>query len=284
MTWRRRIPHLMAALSWVTMAGAVGGGSVRAAETLRINGSGIALEMMKPLVSAYAKRRPDVHIEMEKPLGSSGAVKALLADALDLVVSSKKLTPEQAARGATAMEFGQTPLAIVTEKSVPQSDITTRELEDIYAGRKTEWPGGEQIRVVMRPNTDIDTAILRGLSAGMDAAIDVARGHPGMLMAVTDPESNETVARTLGGIGASGLPGVLVGKAPLKLLSLNGVKPTVQALADGAYPLAKDIRFVTTGRAPAAVRDLLAFAYSAQGRAIAAEVGVLVTAEAPAER
>ena len=39
-----------------------------AGETIRINGSGTGLEMMKPLIQAYVKSAPEVLFEMEKPL------------------------------------------------------------------------------------------------------------------------------------------------------------------------------------------------------------------------
>ena len=277
-----RIVAVLAAVSCLLAPGArpiASGG-----ETIRINGSGIALDMMKPLVAAYSGLHPDVIIEMEKPLGSSGALKALLAGAMDLVVSSKQLTPEQALQGAKSREYGQTPLAIVVEKSVPRSDITTSELEDIYGGKTAAWPNGERVRIVLRPDSDIDTTILKGLSTRMAAAVEAAKSRPGMLMAVTDPESTEVIAKTPGGIGASGLPGVLVVKAPVKVLSLNGVRPGVKALADHTYPMAKDIRFVTRESASPALASLVDFAYSREGRAIAEQAGVLVTTESPAGR
>lgn len=256
------------------------GSSARAAETVRVNGSGSALELMKPLAEVYQKRHPEVRVEVEKPLGSSGAIKALLAGALDLAVSSKVLTPEQRAQGATSQEYGQTPLAIVVQRDVPAANVTTAELEAMYTGKRTTWPNGERVRVVLRPQSDVDTAILRGLSPGMDAAIDAAQAHPGMVTAVTDPESNVAVSKMPGGLGASGLTGVLLGKDSLRVLALNGVKPTPSTLADRTYPLAKDIRFVTTSRTSRAAKEFLAFAYSTEGRDIAAKAGVWVAAGA----
>lgn len=250
-------------------------------ERIRVNGSGAVLDLMTPLSGAYLTLHPEVRIEMEKPLGSSGALKALLAGALDLVASSKPLAPEQAAQGMRSRAFGKTPLVIVTERSVTRSDITTRELEEIYAGRRRSWPGGGQIRVVLRPEADRDTAILRGLSPGMNAAIDAAHSQPGMMVAVTDPESNEAVARMPGAVGASALCSLLIARPPLNALSLNGVRPTAAALRDGSYPLGKDIIFVTAADPPPAVTALLEFVFSPQGRAIAEGAGVWVTAAGP---
>jgi phosphate transport system substrate-binding protein len=251
-------------------------GVSQAADTIRINGSGSALDMMKPLAEAYRKMDPNVTIMLEKPLGSSGAIKALLAGALDVAVSSKPLKPEETAKGARLKEYGRTPLAIVTEKNVPRSDITTQELVDIYSGRMTRWKNGEIIRLVLRPEGDIDTHILRGLSPGMNKAMDESKSRPGMIVAVTDPEAYSVIAKTPGSIGASGLTSIIVENLPLKVLTLNNVSPTTKALVSGGYPLAKEISFIIApGTSPAALK-FISFAYSSQGRAIAERAGVLI--------
>lgn len=250
-----------------------------AAETIRINGSGSALYVMKPLIKAYAKAHPGVRIEMEKPLGSSGAIKALLAGALDIAVSSKVLKPEEAALGGMSREFGKMPIAIVTGKNVPKADITTKELQDIYNGKVRTWSNGEPIRLILRPDADIDTKILMGLSPGMERAVNAARSHQGMIVAVTDPESDAAIVKTSGSIGAAALPTILVEKVSIKVLKLNGIAPSVKALAAGTYPLGKDIRFVTTKNTPSAALKFLEFVYSPKGWAIAEKAGVLITAE-----
>ncbi len=249
-----------------------------AGEVIRINGSGTGLELMKPLIDIYVKAHPGVTFDMQKPLGSSGAIKALIAGALDIAVTSRPLKPDETAKGARVSIFGKTPLAIVTNRGVPRKNIMTGDLEAIYSGTTRRWPDGENIRVVLRPLEDIDTKILRGLSPGMDKAVSGAQRRQGMIMAVTDTESNEMVARTDGSLGAAGLAGIMAGNIPLNILSLNGVMPDPMALADGRYPLAKDIHFVTTGNLPDAAAKFLQFIYSEKGRAIVQKFGVLITA------
>ena len=255
-----------------------------AVETININGSGSALDMMKPMIAAYQKNNKDVRIYMEKPLGSSGAVKALLAGALDLVLSSKPLKPEEMARGARLQLYGKTPLVMITEKKVRKRDITTRELEDIYSGKMATWPNGEIIRLVLRPNEDADSNLIRRLSPGMANAMDIAKSRPGMIVAVTDPDAYTTVSITPGGFGATGMASIIAEKIPVASLTLNGVAASPKTLASGAYPLAKEISIVTTPRTPPAAHKLISFMFSPQGRAIAAKTGVLVTTGAAARK
>jgi len=247
-----------------------------ATETIRINGSGTGLEMMKPLIQAYLKTTPDVLFVMKPPLGSSGAHKALAAGALDIAVSSKPLTQQETEQGLRLTPFGRTPLAIVAGLNVPLSGLTTTEIEAIYTGRTRKWSNNAIIRLILRPMEDIDTKILRRLSPGMDEAIDQAHNRRGILTAVTDPESNEAVSKIPGSLGTAGLAGLLVEKPSLKILSLNGVMPTVAALEQGRYPLAKPIHFVTREPLSESAQRFLLFVYSDAGRDIVARVGVQV--------
>ncbi len=252
--------------------------------TIRINGSGCSFALMKPLIDAYRSEHPQQNFELENPLGSSGAIKALLAGALDFAVSSRPLRPGEREQGATTYEYGRTPLLIVTEHRVPKSDISTRELENIYAGRVRTWIDGERIRVVLRPKDDSDTAILNGFSPGLAQALETARAQPGMIVAETDPESNALIARLPGAIGAAALCGLKGDYLPLNVLSLNGIPGTPATLADGSYPLAKSLHLVTSSETSAAARKFLDFIHSPQGRKIAEEAGVLVnTGKDPAQ-
>jgi phosphate transport system substrate-binding protein len=253
-------------------------------QAIRINGTGSGITLLKPIAEAYRRAHPDVRIDLGKPLGSSGAIKALLAGALDVAISSKPLTPEDHAKGARLWTYGKTPLALVAEADVPVAGLTTRQLEDVLAGRMTRWPQGTALRLVLRPEGDADTQILRAFSPAMNQAMSLAQARPGMLLAVTDPEATVLISRTPGACGVSGLASILGDGFPLKILSFNGVHPTPAALANGTYPLAKDLHVVITARTSEAALAFVDFLYSPQGRALAQTAGVWVIATAPPGR
>jgi phosphate transport system substrate-binding protein len=264
----------------LTLLFLVAPGLCLATETITINGSGSTLDMMKPLIAAYQKTDKNVRIIMEKPLGSSGGIKALLAGVLDVAISSRPLKPEELSKGAQLQQYGMTPLVIITGNKVRAKNLSTQELEDIYSGKTTTWQDGENIRVILRPQEDIDSKILGAHSPGMAAAMNSARFRSGMIVAVTDPEAYAAVIKTPGGVGATGMTSIIVEKLPVASVSLNGVAASPQALASGAYPLAKEISIVTTLKTPPSAQKLISFMNSPQGRAIAAKNGVLVTSGA----
>jgi phosphate transport system substrate-binding protein len=248
-----------------------------AADVIRINGSGSGLHMIKPITLAYAKAHPEVQFEMDNPLGSSGSIKALLSGVLDIAISSRPLNPREAASGAILQKYGQTPLAIVTNMDVGKKDITTQELVTFYRNRTANWPDGKKVRLVLRPLEDTDTRIICNLSPEMDTAMTIAQSQPGMIVAVTDPEASETIARTPGALGASGLTGVIVEQFLLNVMKLNGVEPTPETLAKGVYPLGKELNIVTSGALSEPAIKFLSFVYSLEGRSIALSAGVWIT-------
>jgi phosphate transport system substrate-binding protein len=249
-----------------------------AADVIRINGTGSGLNMMQPMTVAYANvHHSEIRFEMDNSLGSSGSIKALLSRALDIAISGRRLNPKETEAGAILQKYGQTPLVIVTNKDISKKDITTQELVTFYRDRTASWPDGKKVRLVLRPLEDSDTKIIRNLSPEMDAAMTIAHDQPGMMVAVTDPESSETIARTPGALGASGLTGVIIEKLPLNVMRLNGVEPTPETLAKGLYPLGKELNIVTLGALSEPVRKFLAFVYSSEGRRIAQSAGVWIT-------
>jgi phosphate transport system substrate-binding protein len=231
---------------------------------------------MKPMLQGLASVEPGLKAKVDPPLGSAGAMRALLAGALDLAVISRPVRPEEAGQGATAREYGRTPLLVVTHAAVKRRDVTVGELVEIFEGRLATWEDGERIRLVLRPEGDADTRLLTSLSPALRRADAAARRQPWALIAVTDPEASQLVATTPGGLGAASLTSLIVEGKPLHALTLEGVEGTLETLASGRYPLGKTVIFVTTPRSPAGAQAIVDFAFSAKGRAIAAQAGVLV--------
>jgi phosphate transport system substrate-binding protein len=266
-------------IALTALTGILIAGAAHAEELVRVGGAGSGLGGMRLLARAFEASHPGVKVNIFPSLGSSGGIKALLSGALDLAVSGRPLKEEERKRGAAAQEYARTPFVFAANNSVAKTDITTAELERIYLGQLLKWPDGSQIRLVLRPDGDTNTKIVKAISPALDQAARAAASRPGMIFAVTDQECDEALVKTAGALGPSTLAEIVTEKRALRVLSFNGVKPTVKALADGKYPLAKLHFLVTTAKATAATRQFVHFVGSAKGRAILAKVGYLVPAE-----
>lgn len=242
-------------------------------ETIRVSGTGGSMETMKLLAAAFRKDHPDVRIVNLQNVGSSAAIKAVLAGALDVGVTSRPLTADEERRGALQHQFAVTPLVLATGTGNRASGLTAGRLAEIYAGSITAWSDGSPIRLVLRPEADSDTLTLRSLSHDMDRALKAALSNKRMPVAMTDQDSADMLERVPGALGTITLAQIFTEKRAIKMLSLNGVAPTLESLKDGSYPLSKTLYLVTRGAPSPHARLLVDYTRSAAGRAILSKTG-----------
>ncbi|WP_050767431.1 PstS family phosphate ABC transporter substrate-binding protein [Aurantimonas manganoxydans] len=245
-------------------------GTTASAEPLRIGGTGVALGGMRLLAEAFVETHPDTEIDVLPSLGSSGGVKALLAGAVDLAVSSRALKEAETEKGAIGRLYATTPLAVVTSIGTDADAVTTPELAQMYAGTLSEWPSGEAIRVVLRPESESDTQILRALSDDMAAAVDGALTRPGLVSATNDQENAETLERLPGSVGVVAMGQIRTEGRKLKVLELDGIRPTPGATDARSQRLVKSLYIVTTSATSPAAGAFVDFVFSPEGQAILA--------------
>ncbi|WP_206454141.1 substrate-binding domain-containing protein [Aurantimonas marina] len=260
-------------LSTIIAATTLAGIALAQAETVRIGGTGGALGGMRLLGASFMKEHPATQIEVLPSLGSSGGIKALLAGAVDIAVSSRALKDEERTAGATSRLYARTPLAVVTSPDAPIAEITPGELAAIYAGETTRWPDGTIIRLVLRPASETDIQLLRQLSPGMERAVDVAFGRPGLVSATNDQDNAEALERLPGAIGLIAIGQIATEGRRLKVLSLDGVMPTAVLAAQADYDFVKDLHLVTKSDTTTPAMAFVAFVNSAEGQNILANTG-----------
>jgi len=246
------------------------------AETVKIGGTGFALGVMKMLAESFEKQYPGVKIQVFPSLGSSGGIKAVLKGALDIGISARTLNEAEMNRGVIAREIARTPFVIFANSSVNKDRLTFQELERIYGGQLLSWPDGTRIRLVLRPKEEQDMKIIRKFSPAMDQAVAFALNREGMIHAITDQENASAVEKTVGALGCGSLTQILSENLQVKVLSLNGVKPSVEGLVDGSGPWFKSLYLVTTAKTPAAVQNFQEFIDSETGGAILNRYGNMI--------
>lgn len=248
-----------------------------AAETIiKLGGTGSALGTMKQLAVLYEKSHPGIRIRILPSLGSTAGIKAALGGGIDLALSSRNLTEIEQQQGAVEVEYARSPFVFVTNIKVTKKDLSVRELEGIYRNPAAGWPDGSRIRLILRPEKDIDTQLIRSLSSGMDQAVKAALGRAGMILAITDQEATDAVIKTPGALGGATLSEIISENRQVNILSLNNVKPSVKTIADSSYPLIKSFYLVTTPKSPVEARRFADFVQSPAARRILVKNGNLI--------
>lgn len=244
-----------------------------AAEEIKIGGTGAALGTMRLLADEFTAGNPDIRITSVPSLGSSGGIKAVIAGAIGLAVTSRPLNEGERKLGATEVEYARTPFVFAVSANSRVSAITSRELADIYSGKMVAWADGSPVRIVLRPTSDIDTEMVRNISPAIRQGLVAAEARPGVQFSVNDQDAAADLERIPGAIGPSSLALIVSEKRALRALKLDGKEPTPMNAASGAYPYYKQLFVVTGAKRAAAVERFVAFVQSPAGRKILANNG-----------
>lgn len=265
---------LLLPVLWVLILILVTASAVSAA-TVKIGGTGFGLEMIRILGDAYRKNHPEVVFVVPPSLGSSGGIKALMAGALDIAISSRPLKENEKAQSLQDVAFLKTPFVLAADPQVDKKFLSINELEKIYRGEIKSWPDGSRLRLILRPKSESDTKMIIGLSPEMGAAVAAAHKKEGLILAINDQDNALALTTTPGALGFASLCQILTERLNLNVLVFNNLTPTIDALADGSYPLSKTLYLVTTEKPSPLALNFLAFIVSDQAKEIITSYGSL---------
>jgi len=249
--------------------------------TLRIGGTGAAVGTITQVAAAFQKKYPDVRFVFPPSLGSSGAIKAVIAGALDVGLNSRPLTEAERRHGLVLVEYARTPLLLVTSHKGAGVNFTLKQIASLYTGDITSFPDGTPIRVIMRPETEMDIHLIRGLSPEMDQAVQEAQSREGMSVAITDHDNAEMLVKTRGSLGWMTMAQIMSENLDLAPLPIDNIPPSQANFASGKYPLFRSFSVVTGAQPTPLAKSFLEFLFSAEGREILLKNGHFIDVKQP---
>ena len=268
-----------------------GGGGQQAAKPARTviqnKGSDTMVNVAQVWAEEYRKAAPDVEVEVSGG-GSGVGIAALLKGAVDIANASRDIKPseiEQAEKNTGKKPVGFTvgfdALAVYVHKDNPLNEITFEQLTDLYAegGKTTRW---SELGVKI-PGVSDDTIVRvsRQSSSGTyEFFREHALGNRDFRMGSRDlngsKEVVELVGSTLTAIGYSGMGYATAAVKTLKVTSKPGspaVAPTVAAVHDKTYPLARSLHLYTLGEPQGAVKQYIDWILSDAGQKVVEDSG-----------
>lgn len=239
------------------------------ADNISISGVGMSSPLMQRLGDAYRKKQPgDTVAVILPPLGSTGAIRALGTGKLDIAISGRQPSPEEAATIGKTIEVARTAFGFATSDGIRKSGFTAKDLADVYAGRLVRWDDGQPIRLIMRPEPESDTVLTRRISPEVDEAMSLAAKRKGLVMAENDLDTIKLLETVPGSFGptTSGLASLL--GSSVKFIAINGSLPGAKALAAGKYPLSKSLYAILPPQPTKAAERFVDFLQSPVAREI----------------
>lgn len=225
------------------------------AETIRIGGPGSMTPLVKLMGAEYVKKNSGIEIiSVDPPLGTGGSLKALSVGSIDIAVIGRLGKPDEK---VSLRPWLQTPVVLATSDG--KSDgVTTADIADIFARRKTTWNDNKPIRLVLRGEYESETLIFRTLAPVVDAAVGEALRMTGFALAENDLVALELLGRIAGSVGTTSLGLLKTTQSRLNVLAIDGVLPSVKAAEAGTYRLLRPYYLVVSATPSPAT---LAFAH-----------------------
>jgi len=208
----------------------------------------------------------------------------LIKGEVDLIFAAEPSEEQLADAKRHGVELKLTPIGreafvFFVNSSNPVKGLTTEQVQDIYSGKITNWRevGGndDAIRAFQRPVGSGSQTALRKLMAWKPLITppmeDVVSGMGGMIAETARYRNHKNA------IGFSFLffATEMVRNGNIRLLSIDGVAPTRENIANGTYPIAAEFYAITTNSDQPNVKRFIEWILSPQGQSLVVKTGYI---------
>lgn len=238
---RKLILPLLAtvALSAAVLAGCSGGAAEEQVEgTVTTDGSTSMEKVIGGLGEAFEEENPGVTFTYN-PTGSGSGITAVTEGRCDIGLSSRDLKDEELAQGLTETVLAKDGIAIVVNPENKVDDLTVEQIADIFTGKITNWKevGGDDAEIVL-----IGREAGSGTRDGSESITGTEEACQYRQELTSTGDVITTVAGNPAAIGYASLASV---QDSVKALSVGGVAPTEETIADGSYAVQRPFILVT---------------------------------------
>ena len=240
------------------------------------------------------------------------AYNRLIRGEADMIFVFQPSDGHLAAAKEAGIELRLTPIAreafvFFVNRHNPVSDLSLEQIQDIYTNRITNWQqvGGDDKKILpfQRPeNSGSQTAMIKDVMKGKELLPPLKAEHiegtmSGMFRVIAKYRAEEESI----GYSFRFYAQIMVDfrehssrrnlffrdsrhwllfpvptppdNNPVKLLSVNGITPTVENIRNGRYPFTQDVFVVTAGTSNPRVNELIEWLLSPQGQELIEKVG-----------
>jgi phosphate transport system substrate-binding protein len=240
---------------------------------LPVVGTGDGIEVLRVLGAAYTADNPHTIVRVPPSIHSSGGIAAVGSNKEVLGRIARPLAESEKAAGLISVPVFRLPAAIYVHRSSGVTNLTAKQLTDVYAGTVTNWRevGGAdmRIKVVRREDVDSTLNVLRNTMPGWKSLVITEKSKT----ATTTQDGVDTVKSVEGAIGFGPYTREL--EDNLTVLRIDGRHPT-----DRDYPSAVTLSIIyKEATITSEARRFLEFFRTAKARTLLANMGSVPIAE-----
>lgn len=266
-------------------APAAGAAAAPAGAAIENKGSDTMVNLALAWAEAYQGAHPDVRLSVTGG-GSGTGLAALVNGTVDIANASRAIKAEEKqkaeANGIEPVEFvvARDAIAVVVNPANPVNQLTLPQISAIYQGQITNWKavGGEDRPIVLlsrETNSGTHVFFLEQVIRLGKKAPELLFSPDTLLMPSSEGISAE-VRQNPNAIGYDGLGYVTADMKTLAVAKADGqpyVKPSIESVTAGQYPIARELYMYTKGQPAGRVADYMQWILSAPAQAIVAKLG-----------
>jgi phosphate transport system substrate-binding protein len=229
---------------------------------LSLTGSSTVAPLALEIAKRFEQKNPGVRIDVQTG-GSGRGINDARAGLADIGLVSRALKADES--DLKSYSIAQDGIAVIVHKSNPVKGLTAAQIIDIYTGKVQNWNqvGGKDQKITVvnkaegRSTLELFTQFFKLKNSDIKAQAVIGDNQQGI----------KTVSGNPGAIAY-----VSIGTAefeeengsPIKLISMDGMTPSTDAVASGKFPLSRPLNLVTKGPATGLAKQFIEFAQSTQ--------------------
>lgn len=228
---------------------------------LKIVGASSMQPLLEELANVYAERFEYATLDIV-PRSSALGLEALRGGEADAALVSRELSPDEE-EGLGPVVIAYDAVAILVNDQNPVDSLSLRELGDIFAGDILVWSevGGEEV--------DIQVLSREDGSGTREVFEETVMGEQTVTLAAIVVPGNEAVGEFVADDPvAIGYASAMAVPDGAKALSIDGVRPDLQAVRERGYALMRPLMLVTGGNPDDEVQAFVDFVLSPAGQVI----------------
>jgi phosphate transport system substrate-binding protein len=254
-------------------------------KTIEDIGSDTIVNLALAWAEAYQKVNPAVRISVSGG-GSGTGLAALINGTTDIANASRKITDQEKTDAEKnsiqphEIEIARDAIGVIVNPSNPVQQLTLQQLSDIYSGKITNWKGvgGEDRPIVLlsrESNSGTHVFFLANVVRLGNSKDKTLFSQDTLLL----PSSEGIMAEVRQNPNAIGYDGLGYITPDVKTVAVapkagvDYVKPSVETVNNGKYPIARPLFMYTNGEPQGDVKTYLDWILGPEGQKIVGDLG-----------
>ncbi len=248
---------------------------------LRVAGSGAAIPLVSRLAQAWSADHPEPKIVVEPSIGSTGGLRAVADMAIDVGVVARPLKPSEASLDVVVVPLARDAVVLAAHPAVPTDGVSSAFVVEVMKGTRTAFEDGSHATFLLRDREDTAHSAMERLIPTLQAPREQAHALRRFPVLRHDDAMGIALSGTPGAMGPFSLGTILSEHLPLKVLAIDGVRPTAEGVRTGAWKARRDLAFVVRRDRIERSAPFLAFVRGDEGAKVIEESGYVPVEDAP---